>query len=332
MNARVNSIRLLLVMAAVLIPSALRGDPLPGEQLVFEQRPMVELTTINDGKFYGHDELSTLRRLPLGAPFDVYAGTFMADDFAVKSALPITHVRFWGSYLQNARLQGIDRFFVIFESDIPAGPNIPFSRPGEALLTQIVTLGPLVSNSGTFTEKLIHPGGAPLNENLYEYTAELATPFLPTPNTVYWLKVAAITETGPAPIPSWGWHNRDYSRRNLLAPVPPFVVPGERFVGTAIPEDPPVWHFQDDAVAGQASITDLLIPTGRFTVEQTEMSPTRYLPGVDGPPFIGQLSKDLAFELYSIPEPGTSVSALLAAAVFTWIAGRRRHLRVAVRG
>jgi hypothetical protein len=328
MNARVHSARLMLVTAAILIPGAVRGDPLPGEQLVFEQRPMVELTTINDGKFYGHDELSTVRRLPLGAPFDVYTGAFMADDFAVKSGLPITHVRFWGSYLQNARLQGIDRFFVIFESDVPTGPNIPFSRPGEALLTQIVTLGPLAPLSGTFTETIIHPGGAPLNENLYEYNAELAAPFVPLPDTVYWLKVAAITEIGPAPLINWGWHNRDYTRRNLLAPVPPQVFPGERQLGFGIPENPPVWHFQDDAVTGQARITDLLTPTGQFQVEQTEVSPTPYLAGVDGPVFIGQFSKDLAFELYSIPEPGTLVTALVVAAGFAWFAVSRRKFRV----
>ncbi len=40
-------------------------------------------------------------------------------------------------------------------------------------------------------------------------------------------------------------------------------------------------------------------------VDQAGYQPTRYLPLADGPPGIGEFSKDLAFELYSIPEPGT---------------------------
>lgn len=298
--------------------AAVFADPLPGEVLVFDQRPMVA-TNIFGPTYYGHDEPSTAVQLPLGAPFDGYAGRFMADDFAVTSANPIVHVRWWGSYAQNDTDGGVQKFFVAFERDIPAGPNVPFSRPGEAILSQIIRRGPLSPTSGTFSEKLIHPGGPPLNENLYEYNAELAFPFAPTPNTVYWLKLVALTEPGPndAPKFNWGWHNRDYTIKDALAPTAPAVNPGEHGFFSPIPEVPPIWHFQDDAVTGQVQIRDLLIGPSGLSVTQTEMAATNYRANVDGPPYIAQFSKDLAFELHAIPEP--SSLGLIVAAVVGWI-------------
>lgn len=317
---------LLAVVVAVMLLAGMQSwaDPLSGEFMVFEQRPMVE-RNIFGPTFYGHDEPSRAVQLPLGAPFDVYQGTFMADDFAVKSSAPIVHVRWWGSYRENDRGgEGAERFFVAFERDIPVGPDVPFSRPGPAIVTQIIRRGELSPGSGRFTERLIHPGGAPLNENLYEYNAELALPFTPEANTVYWLKVVALSGIGPndAPLFNWGWHNRDYTIRDTLAPMAPQVTPGEHGVFSPIPEVPPIWHFQDDAVAGQVRITDLLIPDG-ISVEQLEMRPTNYVANVDGPPYIAEFSKDLAFELYSVPEPSVMVMAGASVAV---LAGRRRRV------
>jgi hypothetical protein len=286
------------------------ADPLPGESLLFTQRPMVE-TNFFGPVFYGHDETSTAVQLPVGAPFDVYAGTFMADDFALKSGQAITHLKFWGGYLSNPSGENVQKFFITFESDVPQSANEPFSHPGTPLLSQIVTAGPLAPASGTFQEKLIRPrGGAPQQTPLYEYNVELETLFVAAPNTVYWLKVVALTEpiAGGGGKFQWGWHNRDYTINDPLAPTPPAVTPGEFGVFSPIPEIPPIWHFQDDAVAGEVRITDLLFPgPTRFDVSQTNMSPQHYLADWDGPSYIAQHSKDLAFELYGVPEPSAIV-------------------------
>jgi len=115
----------------------------------------------------------------------------------------------------------------------------------------------------------------------------------------------------------WGWHNRDYLSQDLLAPTPPQVTPGENGFFSPIPEIPAIWHFQDDAVGGDVQLTDHLAPgPSRFLVNQTNMSPKNYLADVDGPSYIAQYSKDLAFELYGVPEPsgalmGMGVSVLL---------------------
>jgi len=106
----------------------------------------------------------------------------------------------------------------------------------------------------------------------------------------------------------WGWHNRDYTIEDLLAPTPPQVTPGENGFFSPIPEIPPIWHFQDDAVGGDLRMTNIGSPaTGQFTVDQSNMSPKNYLADWDGPSYIAQYSKDLAFELYGVPEPSTGL-------------------------
>jgi hypothetical protein len=291
------------------------ADPLPGESLLFTQQPMVQ--TNNFGQvFFGHDEVSTAVQIPVGAPFDVYGGSFMADDFALKTGQAITHLKFWGGYLSNISGENVQKFFISFESDVPQGPNEPFSHPGTALASQIVTAGTLAPASGTFQVKLIRPKGGPPQETpLFEYNAELATPFVAAANTVYWLKIAALTEQLPPGVPKfqWGWHNRDYTIQDLLAPTPPQVTPGENGFFSPIPEIPPIWHFQDDAVGGDVEIIDHLAPgPGRFVVNQTNISPKNYLADWDGPPYIDQFSKDLAFELYGVPEPSMGLIGLAA--------------------
>src|SRR6185503_12077041 len=90
---------------------------------------------------------------------------------------------------------------ISFESDIPVGPNQPFSRPGSPLLNQIVTRvpGPLAPASGTYTEKLVTTplmAGMLPREALYEYNAELNLGkfFNEQRDTVYWLKIVALVD------------------------------------------------------------------------------------------------------------------------------------------
>ncbi len=306
------------------------ADPLDGQILKFQQLPM-DGTLILDVPYFGHDELSTAvsvyGALPGGGTGIVgWQGQFMADDFADKFTTPVVHVRWWGSYIHNEIIQPVDKFLIAFESDVPAPAGTPegFSHPGSLLLSQIVhkvAAGP--TPPGTYTETLKSPGGPPLGESLYEYNAELHLDkhFPQQPDTVYWLKIVALVDvpqdfTGP--ITQWGWHNRDYTIMDPLASTPPGVVPGE-FMDGVLPDGQTIWHFQDDAVSGAvAVIINADTPDMPF-VNQTGYAPQNYINLVDGPgpttappPFegIGAHSKDLAFELYTVPEPATL--ALLA--------------------
>ena len=96
-----------------------------------------------------------------------------------------------------------------------------------------------------------------IGEALYRYNAELALPFAQQPDTVYWLKIAALVDVPQpvvAPIPpgttQWGWHNRDYTINNPQASTAPSVVPGEYLDGIVPGTGSPIYHFQDDAVTG----------------------------------------------------------------------------------
>jgi len=337
---------LLLVFGFLADPAS--SDPLPGRDILkFSQLPMdgtaisVDIPggAVTTGLFYGHDEFSTAYATGdtgSGETNPVYTGFFMADDFADRFASPVVHVKWWGSYLENNIQQSVDKFLISFEADVP-DPDEPhegpgFSRPGEPLLNQIVTRAPaavgLFPGSGTYTEKPISPGGAPLFEDLYEYNAELHLDkeFFQEPDTVYWLKIVALVDVPegidpfqtPTAVTRWGWHNRDYTIPNPLASTPPAVVPGEHLdnplVDPAYPA--PVYHFQDNSVTGEVIIDaqENFIMPDVFQNEAT-MKPNFYLDGIDGfgpdSPAgsthggIGQFSKDLAFELYTIPEPTT---------------------------
>jgi hypothetical protein len=299
-------------LAALALSATALGDPLPGELLKFQQKPL-DATVVLPGTtlYWGHDELSTANGSANTGP---YQGTFMADDFADKFSQPLVHVTWWGSYFDNQRINGVKRFLVSFESDVPAGPAGP-SHPGTPLLTQIVTLGPLAPSSGTFTETPVSAGGPPLNEALYRYNAELRNPFPEQANTVYWLKIVALVNNSVDGGIRWGWHDRDYTTPDPLASTPPAVTPGEANVAVATAPFP-VWHFQDDAVSGSVvtSINTDGISVG--TLSQSGFAPQHYVDIVDGPQGIEQYSKDLAFELYYVPEPASLAAlAMLAPAL-----------------
>jgi hypothetical protein len=339
--------RLLLILAGLALavfPATAPANPLPGRDVLkFDQQPMNGTAITNPNgtveRYWGHDELSTAYSTVGAAGPTPYRGTFMADDFADKMSSPVVHVKWWGSYLNNFVSPNfpVDKFLISFESDVPAGPNNPFSRPGTPLSNQIVKRGPLSPGSGTYTETPISGGGPPLGETLYEYNAELhlGREFKQDPNTVYWLKVVALVDLPPGIIidpnqpptfvPRWGWHNRDYTIMDPLASTAPSVVPGEHIDGFLgpVPGGAPVWHFQDDAVTGQLVVDHLSTPTGSIAplVDQAGYQPTRYVGLADGPIGISEFSKDMAFQLYTVPEP--SALALLGIAAFLLLRRRR---------
>jgi hypothetical protein len=316
------------------------ADPIDGRDILkFSQRPMAGTVIPFGGAtetYNGHDELSTA--------YDVvgdngqllgYTGRFMADDFADEFKSPVVHVKWWGSYLgpQTANPERVQRFLISFEKDVPLGdPNntLDFSHPGEPLLNQIVRRDPdgvLTPGSGTFTERLYHP--VSVDGPIFEYNAELhlGKEFKQDPDTVYWLKIVALVDRNPE-LPNdlqtrWGWRNRDYTKMDPLASTPPGVIPGEHNQSpVGFPFD--IWHFQDDAVSG---IVDVRFnPTEPMTrimprVEQRGFDDQFYEP-TDGPTFIINFSKDLAFELYTVPEPCGAVLIMLAVSSLVWL--RRR--------
>lgn len=311
-----------------LLASSAAGDPIDGRDVLkFSQRPMIATTLIGPNGvpevFHGHDELSTAWGVSAAGALPLqYQGRFMADDFADHFTSPIVHVKWWGSYIHRPTSDPdprVRRFLISFEEDVPVGPNnpLPFSHPGEPLLNQIVSLdadGVFKPGEGTFTEAVI-PGSTSVDGPIFEYNAELHLDkaFYEKAETVYWLKIVALDEIANPNIPidnrlQWGWHNRDYTIMDPLASTPATgVVPGEHIQGF-LPHpggDMPIWHFQDDSVSGNvAVIIDPSMPI-MPRIEQGGYAKQNYVPPYDGPSLIANYSKDLAFELYTIPEPAT---------------------------
>ena len=91
MKTKATLILTLLALALICAPAV--GDPLDGQILKFQQKPMVG-TVLPDGtRYFGHDELSTAYWNP---DMNGYKGTFMADDFADRFNTPVVHVTWWG--------------------------------------------------------------------------------------------------------------------------------------------------------------------------------------------------------------------------------------------
>jgi hypothetical protein len=311
-------VALIATLLANFAAAPARADPWAGQELKFQQLPMDDVVIAGEA-FFGHDELSYAWRQPDGH----YVGSAMADDFADELDLPVAHVRWWGSYPDGG--PPVQRFLVAFEADVPLGanPDVNFSHPGPVLHAEVVhrqaAVGAMNNSSvpqrGEFTEQRVSIGGAPLNEHLYVYNAQLRVPFEQKPDTVYWLKIAGISDPndpGEGQV-FWGWHNRDYTVQNGLASSA--VVPGERDMQPIIDPGYPseVWHFQDNAVFSNVDLA--LDPLGQpLLIDQGNFAPQYYLDGIDGPGVnfgghggIAQFSKDLAFELYAVPEPSSMV-------------------------
>jgi len=327
------------VCGLLAVPSL--AHPLPGRDLLkFSQLPM-DTTPVMGTIYHGHDELSTAYA-PIGLVPTVYRGNFMADDFADTLTTPVVHVKWWGSYLNNSEQFGhINKFLIAFEKDVPTPNGLGFSYPDPTgpIHSQIVTVGAISPASGTFTETQISNGGAPLFEHLYEYNAELAIPFPQQKDTVHWLKIVALVDHAPtiqpgpnAPLPAWGWHNRDYTKKDPSLFVSGVPVPGENNQGNAALF--PIWHFQDDAVSGNIDVATAGLTVQQVTQHLVTFNDENYVNGWDGPAAgvvpgfngIGSFSKDLAFNLYTVvPEPSSlaSLGCCFMAAIGWW-GGRRR--------
>jgi hypothetical protein len=312
MNANKASWATAILMAAGAAPAW--ASPLPGEVLKFQQLPLGDIVTNANSAFPGHDELSTAVQ---NSTVPGYSGTFAADDFSDNVSRPVVDVQWWGSYLPNSAPNNqVQQFLISFESNVPIGANANFSHPGTVLSSQVVTLGALSSASGTFTStpqaSVPGPDGP-----IYQYNAELATPFPEVAGTTYWLKIVALT--GPNSDIEWGWHNRDYTIADPYAAPPGDSLLGTNSVGQ------PVYHYADDAVSGNITYVPGAASGAPPVLTETDFTPLLYNTTTDGfAAGIAPPSEDLAFDLYYVPVPEPAGLSLVAAGMLLLRRHRRR--------
>lgn len=202
--------------------------------------------------FYGWDQWSYYEAPPL-----------MADDFLCLGPMPITGIRWWGSYMQwqdpFPPPTGPALFHIAIWTDVPLGDPMnpfPFSHPGTLLKSWIVPrqiLGEIPINCDW------HPGMMPFPETCFEYYFPIPQPewFYQEPgNGIYWLSIGAI----PPPMegPPWGWKTRPFE------PIAPdFAV---MIHDPIAPPDGAVFNFGDPLFDNQGLPWDLA-----FMLEGTDV-------------------------------------------------------------
>ncbi|MBN1482564.1 T9SS C-terminal target domain-containing protein [candidate division KSB1 bacterium] len=145
--------------------------------------------------FWGWDEPS------------IYARVIAADDWYSSDERPITDIHWWGSYQEwlekTPPANAPERFHIGIWTDVPVGPNEPWSHPGTMIWEIVVDRGALNEHwvgCDFYPQKMQEP------ESCFKYDFLLppANWFNCQANTIYWISIAAVYSSPPNNFP-WGW-------------------------------------------------------------------------------------------------------------------------------
>jgi len=170
------------------------------QNVKWSQPPQFNPASQHPECFWGWDEISLF-----GGP------QIAADDWLCSSELPITRIRWWGSYvnwdLPEPPMPLPDFFHIAIWTDVPAGNPEPWSHPGQILWELTV---PQMETMETSAGCDWHPDHALDTCFMYEYNIpEPDWFFQPSESAIYWLSISAIY-----PIPpdqnQWGWKTREH--------------------------------------------------------------------------------------------------------------------------
>lgn len=151
-------------------------------------------------------------QLPDAAGWDVNATQPMVlgDDFRCTESGPIKDIHFWGSW-KNGVVGQISSFMLSIYSDIPVGPTVPYSRPGQLLWERMVTSFELTQFDPTTSEGWYDPAtGEKLffnHQQYFQYDVcfdNQADWFIQEQGKIYWLTISAVVVQGPVTA-QWGW-------------------------------------------------------------------------------------------------------------------------------
>jgi hypothetical protein len=273
---------LIVLLGVVMFPGVpAQADWDPGKPAKYVQLP--DLSINPTGAVTGMDINATWRLGTAVPPQPSFPFVkVLADDFPCTTTGPITDIHVWGSWLED-RFNPNTTFHLSIHADVPAGPNNPYSHPGEVLWKQDFSPNSYRSRIyATAQELFFDPNelgimGRDTQVWQYNFAIPAAAAFVQqgtaTRPMVYWLDVQAVVP-GPE---VFGWKTADPN----LSP-----------------------HFGDDAVFADSnlplSMGGVLIGPAPAPVFWRDM----LYPA--GHPYAGK-SIDQAFVITTIPEPGTLV-------------------------
>jgi hypothetical protein len=131
----------------------------------------------------------------------------LADDFKCTETGPITDIHFWYSFQQDLPSQVI-RYDVSVYSDVPPGPGMPYSHPGQMLWGRSFEVGDVQQRLyGAGSQGWYCPENnywqRPDHFNFYQANiTNIQDPFIQTMNSVYWLSIRIEVQDENFPV---GW-------------------------------------------------------------------------------------------------------------------------------
>ncbi len=199
-------------------------------------------------------------QLPDPNGWDVLAGDTLlgagqggaADDWQCSQTGPVEDIHIWGSWKQG-QTGAIGRIRVAIFYNIPAGVDIPFSRPGPQLWSRDFTYGQFtyVHNYGTGEQGWYDPtatsGGVVPNDhsNYHQINIEnIDAPFLQTRDEIYWLRVQVdLDGDHGSRSDRWGWKtSQNHWNDDAVWPS----------VSSGPFGDEMIWHELRDPITGES--------------------------------------------------------------------------------
>lgn len=159
--------------------------------------------------FYGWNEVS-----------DWWHGPVIADDWVCTTPDPVTRIRWWGSFRNWTNLEPPalpNHFHIQFWTDVPAGPQNPFSHPGQVIHEVICS---------NYTWQFAGWDYDPRNRTyeacfVFDQTLQPSEFFFQEPAAgdpnIYWISISACDSGGPQTPHPWGWKTRP---RDAASPAP----------------------------------------------------------------------------------------------------------------
>lgn len=174
----------------------------------------------------------------IGWDVNATAPVVLAEDFRCAETGWIKDIHFWGSWKNGVQGQ-IQYFILSLHKDIPVGPSVPYSRPGELLWERRITNFLIKQIDPPTSEGWYDPSTGEVlpnnHQQYFQYNVFLdqADWFPQEAGTIYWLNISAVLQPDPVP-KQWGWKStRDHWNDDAVWGTTSLCISPDNGTGTA---------------------------------------------------------------------------------------------------